>query len=301
MKTLLLKIIFLALFLASPAYAENGNGAAVTIKNPARTIGIHIGDALTRNIVIETAAGQKIVATSLPIKGARTEGIELVDVKLSSDESEAKATHTLALRYQVFADAVSPVVMKLPAESLQLSDGQKVEIPTWNFWFSPLVNTPLVNVLPNVQPMDKTPLIDQSRHESALVIYLSLLVIGLIGAIYVNADRQWLPFMGGAFSRAYRSIRKVARSREDDNAKVKKALVNLHQAFNETYGRNLFLPDVDDFIKQHPGYQKIATDISRFFEKSNQALFSRRENNLSELVANLLAFSKSLRDCERGI
>src|SRR3546814_19712532 len=143
--------------------------------------------------------------------------------------------------------------MKLPAESLQLSDGQKVEIPSWYFWFSPLVNTPLVNVLPNVQPMYKTPLIDQSRHESALVIYLSLLVIGLIGIIYVNADRQWLPFMGGAFSRAHRSIKKVARSREDDHTKVKKALVNLHQAFNETYGRNHLLPDIDDFIKQHHG------------------------------------------------
>lgn len=299
MKTLLLKIIFLALFLTGPVFAENANGATVTIKNPARATGIQIGDALTRNIVIETAAGQKIVPTSLPVKGVRTEGIELVEAKLSS--SEDKATHTLALRYQVFADSISPVVMKLPVESIQLTGGEQIEIPAWNFWFSPLVDTPLTNVLANVQPQDKTPLIDQSRYGSALAVYLSLLVIGLFGAIYVNADRQWLPFMGGAFSKAHRSIKKVARSREDDNTKVKKTLVSLHQAFNETYGRNLFLPDVDDFIKQHPAYQKIAADISRFFEKSNQALFSKREKNLQELVANLLAFSKSLRDCERGV
>lgn len=301
MKNLFLKFTFLTLLLAGPVYAANGNEPAVTIKDPARTTGIHIGDVLTRNIVIETGAGEKIIATSLPVKGVRTNGIELVDVKVSSDENKDRATHSLALRYQVFAEAVSPVVMKLPAESIQLSGGQKIEIPSWNFWVSPLVNTPLVNVLPNVQPQDRTPLIDQSRHESALVIYLTLLVAGLLGIIYVNADRQWLPFMGGAFSKAHRSIKKVARSREDDTTKVKKTLVSLHQAFNETYGRNLFLPDVDDFIKQHPGYQKISADISRFFEKSNQALFSRREHNLSELVASLLAFSKSLRDCERGI
>lgn len=301
MKTLLLKILFLALFLTGPVFAENANGATVTIKNPARATGIQIGDALTRNIVIETAAGQKIVPTSLPVKGVRTEGIELVEAKLSSSEDKAKATHTLALRYQVFADSISPVVMKLPVESIQLTGGEQIEIPAWNFWFSPLVDTPLTNVLANVQPQDKTPLIDQSRYGSALAVYLSLLVIGLFGAIYVNADRQWLPFMGGAFSKAHRSIKKVARSREDDNTKVKKTLVSLHQAFNETYGRNLFLPDVDDFIKQHPAYQKIAADISRFFEKSNQALFSKREKNLQELVANLLAFSKSLRDCERGV
>jgi mxaA protein len=58
---------------------------------------------------------------------------------------------------------------------------------------------------------------------------------------------------------------------------------------------------VDDFIKQNPGYRKISPDISGFFERSNQALFSRRESNLPELIANLLAFSKRLRDCERGI
>lgn len=301
MKNLLLKFLFLGLMMSGSAHAADAGGPAVTIRNPAQTLGIHIGDVLTRNITIESAANQKVDATSLPVKGARTNGIELVDVKLSSEEAGDKILHTLVLRYQVFAYAATPVVMKLPAESIKLSDTQKIDIPSWNFWFSPLVDTPLVNVLPNVQPQDSTPLIDVSPHQSALAIYLSLLVIGLFGVIYINADRQWLPFMGGAFSRAYRSVKKAARSREDDHTKVKKALLSLHQAFNQTYGRNLFLPDVDDFIQQYPGYHKMAADIATFFDRSNQALFSRREHNLSELMANLLVFSRSLRDCERGI
>lgn len=301
MKNLLLKISFLVLLLANTAHAANGNGPAVTVKDPVRTIGIHIGDVLTRNITIEATAGQKIAPNSLPVKGTRTDGLELVDVKLSSDEDNGGAIHKLALHYQVFADADKPVVMKLPAESIQLSDGNKVDIPSWNFWFSPLVKTPLPNVLPNLQPQDRTPLIEVNHHQTALAIYLSVLLLGLIGIIYVNADRQWLPFMGGAFSRAHRSIRKVARSREDESAKVRKTLVSLHQAFNETYGRNLFRRDVDDFILQQPGFRKMADDISAFFERSNQALFSSREHNLSELMASLLAFSKGLRDCERGV
>ena len=301
LKNLSIKSLFLTVLLAGTALAAEGNGATVTIKNPAKATGIQIGDVLTRNITIQTAAGQKVTATSLPVKGERTDGIELVDVKLSSEEDEGKATHTLALRYQVFADAVSPAVMKLPAESVELSDTRKIDIPSWNFWFSPLVKTPLANVLPNVQPQDKAPLIDTTHHMSALAIYLSLLVIGLLGAIYVNADRQWLPFMGGAFSRAHRSIKKVARSREADDSKVKKVLLSLHQAFNQTYGKNLFRPDVDDFIRQHPGFQKIATDITSFFERSNQALFSKREHDQAGLVSSLVAFSKNLRDCERGV
>jgi len=301
LKNLFLKSLFLTTLLAGTAIAAEGNSTAVTIKNPAKTTGIQIGDVLTRNIAIETAPGQKITATSLPVKGTRTDGIELTDVKLSSEENDGKATHTLALRYQVFADAVSSVVMKLPAESVELSDTRKIDIPSWNFWFSPLVKTPLPNVLPNVQPQDRAPLIDTTHHVSALAIYLSLLLAGLIGAIYVNADRQWLPFMGGAFSRAHRSIKKVARSREDDNIKVKKALLTLHQAFNQTYGKNLFRPDVDDFIRQHPSYQKIAAEIASFFERSSQALFSKREHDQAGLVTSLQIFSKSLRDCERGV
>lgn len=300
LKTLFLNIALLSLLLANPAMAANGSEPAVTIKDPARTIAIHIGDVLTRHVTI-AAGDHKIAPNSLPVKGTRTDGIELTEVKLTSEGNNGSTTNRLALHYQVFADADRPVVMQLPSESLQLSNGQKVDIPAWNFWFSPLVKAPLPSVLPNLQPQDKAPLINVGSHQTALAIYLSVLLLGLVGAIYVNADRQWLPFMDGAFSRAHRSIKKVARSREDDSAKARKALLSLHQAFNQTYGKNLFVTDVDDFLRQHPAFAKLAADISGFFERSSEALFSKREQDRSQLIASLLAFSKNLRDCERGV
>lgn len=301
LKNLFLNVVLSTMVLALPAHAENGGQPAVTIKDPARTIAIHIGDVLTRNITIAVPSEQKITPSSLPVKGARTDGIELVDVKLSTEGNNGSTTHQLALRYQVFADADKPVVMKLPPETLQLSDGRNVDIPAWNFWFSPLVKAPLPGVLPNLQPQDRAPLIDIGFHQGGLAIYLAILLAGLVGAIYVNADRQWLPFMGGAFSRAHRSIKKAARSREDDNAKIRQALLSLHQAFNQTYGKNLFVSDVDDFLRKHPSYRKLAAEISGFFERSSAALFAKREQNPSELMASLLVFSKNLRDCERGV
>lgn len=296
----LLNVALLSLLLAGPAVAASGSEPVVAIKDPARTIAIHIGDVLTRQVTIR-AGEQKIVPNSLPVKGTRTDGIELVDVKLTSEGHNGSTRHTLTLRYQVFADADTPLVMKLPAEAVQLSGGQEVAIPAWNFWFSPLVKAPLPAVLPNLQPQDKAPLIEIGSHQTALTIYLSVLLLGFVGAIYVNADRQWLPFMGGAFSRAHRSIKKLTRSREDDNAKVRQALLSLHQAFNQTYGRNLFVHDVDDFIRQNPGFAKLAADISGFFERSSETLFSKRKQDRSQLMASLMAFSKNLRDCERGV
>jgi len=301
MKTLLSRIILMTLFMTGTVVASTHDESKVVIKNPEIATGIHIGDSLSREVIIEASTGEKVIPSSLPVRGVRTDGIELVEIKHSSDQKGANVTHTLKLRYQVFADSVRPVVMSLPAESIQLEGGREIEIPSWDFWFSPLVDTELADVLSNIQPQDRAPLIDVAGHKSGLVMYLVVLMFGLVGIVYVNGDRQWLPFMGGAFSRAHRSIKKIARSREDDDVKLRRSLLSLHQAFNQTYGRNLFQNEVTSFTAQNPRYQKMEADIRHFFELSNHALFSRSERNPSDLMTSLFAFSKRLRNCERGV
>lgn len=301
MKTLILLMIALSLCLMGNANAETGKNAVVTIKDPDRTIGVHIGDVLTRNVSIETDTDQKVDAKSLPHKGTRVDGVELVDIDISSSEQKKRIFHTVTLSYQVFGDSNTPKVMKLPSEVVELSGGKRFDIPAWSFWFSPLVNTTFNDVLANVQPQIKAQPLDQTHHGLLLYTFAAILLFGLVGIIYVNMDKAWLPFMGGAFSKAYRINKKVARTQMQESAMVKTTLFNLHNAFNETYGKNLFIHDLDNFIQLHPSYKKMSSEIISFFEKSNQALFSGNDISKTQLCTNLLTFSRNLRDCERGL
>lgn len=301
MKTLIVKIAFLGLLASGFVYAADVDALTFKVSNPSKSNGIHVGDILKRSIEINARTNQKIADKSLPIKGSRVNGVELVDVKVVSKENDNKLVHSVVLCYQVFADANAPTVMALPEESIEIPGSGKVIVPSWHFWFSPLVATNYANVLPNLQPQERVPLISLGEHRARLFVFLALIVIGLLGVIYVNADKQWLPFMGGNFALAYRKVKKVASSPEQDSIKVRKALLSLHQAFNKAYGKNLFVYDVDNFINKHPAYKRVATDITTFLETSNQALFSRLQQDQSALVTNLVVLSKRLRDCERGI
>lgn len=301
MKNLIVITAFLNVLASGFVYAADEDALTFKVTNPTRSYGIHVGDILKRSIEINARANQKIEEKSLPLKGARVNGVELVDVKIISKETDNKLVHSIVLAYQVFADANVPTVMAIPEESIELAGSAKVTVPAWHFWFSPLVATKYDNVLPNLQPQEKVPLISLEDHQSRLFVYLTMLAIGLIGTVYVNADKQWLPFMGGNFAIAHRKIKKVAKSHEQDAIKVRKALLSLHQAFNRAYGKNLFAQDVDDFTNQYPGFKKLATDITQFLEASNQTLFSKHPHDQSALVTNLVGLSKRLRDCERGI
>lgn len=301
MKTLIAITAFLNVLASGFVYAADGGDLSFKVTNPTRSNGIQVGDVLKRSIEINARSNQKIQEKSLPLKGARVNGVELVDVKVVSKETDHKLVHSIVLAYQVFADANAPTVMAIPEASIELAGSAKVTVPAWHFWFSPLVATKYDNVLPNLQPQEKVPPISLGAHQTRLFVYLALLVIGLIGTVYVNADKQWLPFMGGNFAIAHRKIKKVAKSHQQDAIKVRKALLSLHQAFNRAYGKNLFAQDVDNFTNQYPGFKKLATDITQFLETSNQALFSKHPHDQSALVTNLVGLSKRLRDCERGI
>jgi len=149
----------------------------------------------------------------------------------------------------------------------------------------------------NLQPQYQPPLIDSSAHRSLLAVFFGLLMTGLVGLIYINVDRRWLPFMGGAFAQAHRNLKKLPRNA----AQEKKALFYLHQAFNKVYGANLFAPDVARFIEAHPGFAKVKSGIETFFEKSNKSLFAHETRDSAQFINDLIAFSKNLRDCERGV
>lgn len=282
------------------ALAQEPAAKVLTLINPVQSIGIRIGDVMQRKVVIEVNAPYQISRSALPMKGGSQNGIELADIKIDTTQRELKTVYEIALRYQVFASAPVPAVMQLPPEEFALTGGPQalsIKLPVWRFWFSPLVVADINTAKDNMQPQSRPSPVDLSGHRYRLALFLGLLITGLGGLIYINADRRWLPFMNGAFAQAHRNIKQLPRT----PAQEKQALLSLHQAFNRVYGANLFAQDIAKFIAAHPEFAKVKSGIEAFFEQSNRSLFAQEEHDSAQFINDLTAFSKALRDCERGV
>lgn len=306
MKNLIIKTIALAslisglgIFIPS-TMAQAADARVINVINPDFSSGIQIGDVLNRTIAIEVSAPYTIAKTALPIKGEVRDGIELSGINVNLTEKSNKKIVTIALHYQVFASAAKPVVMQLPAETFTFSDGAKnlsIKVPVWHFWFSPLVAEGISNAKENLQPQFTPTLIDINAHQARFWLSLALLTAGLLGLIYINANQHWLPFMNGAFAQAHRSIKRLP----SNEASEKYALVYMHQAFNSIYGANLFAREIEQFLAKNPKFNILRSEIFHFFEQSNTSFFASQSQHSVYVISGLLALSKRLRDCERGV
>ncbi len=293
------------LLLAASASGQTLDVKILNLTNPAQSNGIQVGDVLNRTVEIEVDSQYQLSKAALPLKGENRDGIELSDLTFKSTQHDKKSIYTIALRYQVFASAAKPVVMQLPEEQFTFTGGTQalsVNVPVWHFWFSPLVAEGITNAKDNLQPQYKPALIDLSAHYTRLLLSLALLATGLLGLIYVNADKRWLPFMNGDFAQAHRSIKKL----RSDQASTRQALMYMHQAFNQIYGANLFANELDQFLVVNPKFLKLKEDIRIFFAQSNAALFAghtqtSHQKSSEQYMGELITLSKRLRDCERGV
>lgn len=305
-----LVVVASLLFTAPAALAETASAEkpvsqpTLKVTNPSSTNGVHIGDVLNRTVIVDAPTAMTLAENALPKKGSKHDGIELVDVALQSQPQSGHTQYTLQLRYQVFAVSTTPSVMHLPAEKLTFTGAaaSTLEIPAWGFWFSPLVTGGTTTARKNLLPEFKTPLIDSRADQQHLGLFLTLLLASLAALLYINADGHWLPFMGGAFARAHRQLKRLAKSSKPKTAvEEKKALVYLHQAFNQHYGANIFARDVEEFVSLRPGFKGMQQEITQFFEASNQSLYDVKGRDSHQVIAQLVQLSKRLRDCERGV
>ncbi|HPH06749.1 MAG TPA: hypothetical protein PL131_12835 [Methylotenera sp.] len=286
--------------------AEEAKAAKiVSISNPAQTYGVQIGDKLSRKVVLEVPAPFKISENAFPKKGSKSNDVELVEVDVVTDQQKENTRYTVNLSYQAFTSSGKPTVMQLPAERLSLTGGEKaeaLEVPAWNFWFSPIVTGGIETAGKNILPEAMPPLVDVSAHKTRLVVFASLLIASLFALLYLNADGNWLPFMGGAFARAHRQLKRLAKSKgTKSTVEEKQALVYVHQAFNQHFGANMFARDIEPFVAKRSGFKKMKAEIAQFFDESNQSLYAVEPRDSKKIIMNLVQLSKQLRDCERGV
>lgn len=310
MKNLINKILILVPALIGLTFtglsmaAEPAGTSIINIVNPSKSINVQIGDVLHREVEIGVTKPGVIDKNAFPVKGTNQNGIELVDVKVSSTKSGEKTVYKLNFSYQVFSYSDKPTVMQLPAQHIAVTGGTAtaIDIPAWHFWYAPMVPAGITNAKDNLQPQFRPTLIDLQAHSNRLIALLIILLVGAVGLVYVNADKQWLPFMNGAFAQAHRKIKKLPKNQAGEQ----KALLHMHQAFNQTYGANLFANDIQGFVAKYPAFTALEADIVRFFEHSNAALFGTKAHSTEQLIhdqflSEMIVLSKALRTCERGI
>jgi mxaA protein len=277
----------------------------VSLTNPSASYGVQIGDKLSRKVVLDVPMPYQIAKEAFPKKGKKANGIELVEVNVETDQQKTRTLYTVNLGYQAFTNTNTPAVMQLPAEQFTLTGGEKsmaIDLPAWGFWFSPLVSGGIETAQKNIQPEFTPPLVAISAHQTRLILFLSVLVASLLALLYINADGNWLPFMGGAFAQAHRQLKRLSKSSVAKTAKEEKqALVYIHQAFNKLYRANIFARDIDRFVTMRPSFKKMKGDIEQFFNYSNQSLYSIEARDSAKVIQNLVQLSKQLRDCERGV
>ena len=296
--TLLFSICLLPVALCLATAASAAPATLVSLDNPRIATGVTLGDVLERRLVIEASPPYELLKTALPLKGERIDGMELVAVALQGEKAASGQRYELTLSYQVFAAPGKPSVMHLPALTLALAGGNtpvELDVPAWHFWSAPLVAGNIHTARNNIQPQRKPALLDIGLER--LVIALTVLLVGIVGLVYINADRRWLPWMGGSFAQAYRKLRKTP-ALAGHHAQ---ALGHVHQAFNQVHGSTLFRPQLGEFLVQHPHYQPLAQDIDGFFQRSEALLFAGADADGTALLKDLQQLCRRLRDCERGV
>lgn len=290
-----------AVFNVATAQESNTPEAKIiSVSNPSQSHNVQVGDVLTRKIVLEVKPPYQLSQETLPLKGTRNNDIELSQISIQQSTSKEGVRYNIDLRYQVFSAAFVPSVLQLPAEKFAITGGPKalsVNLPAWKFWFSPLVPKGMTKAKENMHAQFKPTQIDLELHQNKLVVFASLLIVGLLGLVYINADQCWLPLMNGAFAKAHRKMKKLPKNTEGE----KQALSYLHQAFNQLHGGNLFANELNGFFSKRPAFVKLRQEIEAFFEQSNQVLFSQKTQSSEQLIADLMALSRRLRDCERGV
>lgn len=300
MKTTILSAILFAITLCVSMAAQSRPAEIISITEPKQSIGIQIGDIMQRRIILAVEQPYQVSKSAFPRKGERVNNIELADVQINTAQRLNHTIYTITLSYQVFAYSSTARVMHLPEVAFAATGGPEavtIKLPMRRFWYSPLAQGSIHKVRANLQPQYSPTLIDLRPHQTRLIFFASLLLIGITGLIYINLDRRWLPWMNGAFAQAYRRLKKLPEGPQSH----RQALLVMHQAFNSSYGTNLFADRIEDFLQKRPKFAQYRDEINVFFEHSSQALFAPQNLHNDHLVRDLQVLSKQLRSCERGV
>lgn len=287
----------------------------IETKDPVKLVGYTVGDVIEREVILTIKAPYKLIDTSLPITGYEKRhkgqliGIELKNISHVKNEHKNQTTHTIKLAYQVFTNNVVAKNAALGPEYINLintsnsKDLVKYRIPSLDIAISPIAIFGQVKIENNMSPFLGPLLISSENEKQRLKVALGFLAVSLIGLLYILGKHAWLPRMGGAFAKAYRTLRRTPATADG----LKQAVSAVHQSLNSTAAMSVFNDNLDTFLARHPNFLPLRSEIQQFFSLSRQVYFepSFKPESASDVSSNphqwLIQFTRRCRDCERGL
>jgi len=279
----------------SPAAAQT---RSVVLHVPARDFGILVGDVLTTEAVITVDPAAVLDWRTVPVAGPVDAAIELRHVQLTDTLANGARTIIIKLDYQSFFAPDRVMQTELPASTIGFVQGGKsftAKIPAWPYHVSPLrVPERATDNLADLRGDHLVPAVSLRWAElwvaasAAIMAVASLVLAGCLGLLpgLVRASHP--------FAQAARRIARLDMSGPNRELAFK----TLHRAFDATAGRRVQPEDIDAFLRQHPRYAALRTEIIGFFAASTDFFFSPAGS--AQTLPALRPLAKKLRRAERA-
>ncbi len=303
-------IIFLVWLIALvsvyfPTSAEEDILQKLEIKEP-RNFAYHIGDTLTRSIHIQLRKPYKLKTELLPKRKRMGRWLLVTSSEYKEKELQDSTQYNISLHYQIIniipelKEVILPRHYLVYADStLSSTDENKKKVSRLEVPFSKVGVSSITKLgSNNIQPDKKPVLLAQTNDK--LILYGSLLLSTLAGLALL----LWgLPFAKKEqpFAEALLSLKKLNRKNWDE-ALYSKALKIIHQAFNTTAGKTVFIEKTDDFLDEHKRFLPLKTKIEGFFNESDQHFFKSIDSSEKKQnkLADLISFIQACRKIEQG-
>jgi len=221
--------------------------------------------------------------------------LQLAKQKYEIMEDNNKYIFINKIIYQIFQKTGNGH-FELPVHKYTFSN-ENILMPQKKYWFTKIANSSLNNVLPNSIDQKKPNLLEIKYQFSYLLAFIILLISIIL--IYKNIDIPFLRRMNGPFAKAHRKIKILIKNKEKDN--YVESILILTNGFNKTFGKNINISNLNEFIDKNINYQLIKDEIKIFVKVSSAEIYSPKTYFTKNRFKDIYNFSKLLRAIERKL
>jgi mxaA protein len=301
------KRFLLTLTSALLACSLRGAAAAPVVQELSNTVSQHfgllVGDRFTQQVRVAVAAPHELDRNSLPKKGRANRWLELQHVELSHTAAATAHDYLLTLKYQVITSDEIVSLAALPRPALRFSaagmESLALRLGEQHVSISPISDTDAWERegLQALRPEHGTPLMDVTATKQRMAGYAAALALLGLFWLYRIYGAPFVARSRGPFMRAWRALR---RQQAGDAAALRSAMLQLHRAFDATFGKSVLRSEVETFLVQHPRFAAQREAIERFFDASRYAFYGDAGGSAATL-AELREFARRLSLVERGL
>lgn len=254
--------------------------ARILQQDQGRNYGLMVGDTFQHRFLVEVQSPYTLIRSSIPEAGSLSYWLELVDVEVTTKQTDEKTLYLIELNYQTFYAPLDVRRLTIPAIPLDFSAEKQrfqIRLPDWDFTMSPIkeIAPSGVGNDNDVAAFMKAAISPQSFSLAEIhqrLLYLALAVaMTLAGLLWLSG---LLPNLGHSpFVLAAREIRRIKRNGIQSTDDYLACLQAVHQAINHRAEASVFSGQLDHFLEKFPQFSGLRTELNRFFSLSRDAFF----------------------------